>query len=46
MVDGLVNELEWINVCDDTACERNECVKTKEFWRDKTYEEDVSLIDK
>ena len=33
--------MEWINVCDDLACERNTCIETKDFWKEKTYEEEV-----
>ena len=42
MKDGIIEVLEWLNVCDDLACENNACIDTKEIWRNNTYEDSVS----
>eukprot|EP00347_Sterkiella_histriomuscorum_P013638 403363952 len=37
MNNGAIQKLEWINVCDDLACENNICIDTQELWRNTTY---------
>ena len=36
---GKVTDIEWINVCDGLACEKNQCVDTNERWLGKIYKE-------
>ena len=44
MDNGIITQVESINVCDDLACNLNTCYDTNDQWLNQTYSESVSII--
>ncbi len=43
MNNGIITQVESINVCDDLACNKDKCFDFNDMWLNQTYSESVRL---